>query len=572
MVSSIRGKIVAPFMALVVFVGLIGTAVVMAQLASTTTTQFDGTLLRAGSLASDHLAQLEADRVSEIRAAANTIGVPEAVTAGKVGTLAMLLSPLVANTQPSRLTMTVLDRTGHSLLAIQTGAGAAAPSQRPAESFAGQPEIQAVLAGASDPLGDKYLFERSGADGPTLYWAGPVRAGDALVGAVVIGEPIAAIAAGIRGSGHSDVIFYAANGAVLESTLGGIPAEVPADLVNVTEDSPARRTATIGGHQYGILIATWVMRGRWLGFIGTAINSDGLHAALGQFAFILALVFAALALLVIVVGLDLARRITRPIERLVVAIQAVAAGDLSRRAPPAGKDEIGLLTAAFNTMAGGLEKKTVEIEEAYFGSLEALARAIDARDPYTFEHSARVSAISLEIAQGMAAVPDARKALQRSGLLHDVGKIGVSDRILLKNGPLTDEEWEAIRRHPVIGYDMLKDVAFLKATLDGVRHHHERWDGTGYPDRLRGEAIPLQARIISVADAFDAMTSDRAYRKGFSVQFAVRTIINGAGSQFDPAAVKGFEARIDAIVAMFQRMAHAPMPHAADIHLTEEAA
>ncbi|HYM50047.1 MAG TPA: HD domain-containing phosphohydrolase [Candidatus Limnocylindrales bacterium] len=569
---SIRRKIVLPFIALVLFVGIVGTAVVMTQVARTTTTQFDGTLLRAGSLASDHLAVLEADRLAQLRAAANTLGVPQATLAGNRASLAQLLSPLVANAQPSPLSLTVLDRGGQPILTLQAAADGSVRSITPGVGFASQPEVQSVLHGVSDAQGDKYLFERADAGTPALDWAAPIRLGNTVVGAAVITEPVASVAAGIQGARHNEVAFYSPSGQVLASTLGGMAALSAADLSGLTEENPRRLTQTIGGHQYGVLVAPWIMRGRSLGYLGAAVPADAVQAALAQFAIILALVFGALALLVIVVGLELARRITSPIERLVIAMHAVASGDLGRRAPPAGQDEIGVLTSAFNTMAVELGRKTAEVEDAYFRSLEALARAIDARDPYTFEHSSRVSAISLEIATGMALDADGRKALRRSGLLHDFGKIGVSDGILLKNGPLDEAEWDAIRKHPVIGYEMLKDVAFLKPSLDGIRHHHERWDGTGYPDRLKGEAIPLQARIVGVADAFDAMTSDRAYRKGYSVQFAVRTIHAGSGSQFDPAAVKGFEARLEEILALLSRMGKTPMPHAADIRWTEEAA
>ena len=574
MVFSLRRKIVAPFMALVVFVGVVGTAAVMTQLARTTTTQFDGTLLRAGSLAGDHLALLEAGRVGQLRAAANTLGVPAAVQSGNAAALGVLLSPLVINAGPSPLTFVVMDRTGRAVVEIRGGAAGAAPAvrTRPASDFGNQPGVTAALAGSSDQLGDKYVFEGTGSSGPTLNWVAPIRSGDTPVGALVIIEPIAAIAAGIRGSGHSDVIFYGPDGRVLDATLAGVASLDRADAAMASEEHPLRVSQVVGGHRYGVLVAPWVMRGRALGFIGAAVKADGLYAALGQFALILALIFTLLALLVIVVGLELARRITRPIDRLVTAMRAVEAGDLTRRAPPAGRDEIGLLTTSFNAMAAGLERKTSEVEEAYFSSLEALARAIDARDPYTFEHSSRVAAISLEIAEGLRLAPDGRRALQRSGLLHDVGKIGVQDRILLKNGPLTDEEWAVIRRHPSIGFDMLKDVAFLRESMDGIRHHHERWDGAGYPDGLKGEAIPLQARIVGVADAFDAMTSDRAYRKGFSVEFSVRAVRNGAGSQFDPAAVAAFEARLDAILLLLKDMGRSPMPHAAEIRWKEEAA
>jgi HD-GYP domain-containing protein (c-di-GMP phosphodiesterase class II) len=182
-----------------------------------------------------------------------------------------------------------------------------------------------------------------------------------------------------------------------------------------------------------------------------------------------------------------------------------------------------------------------------------------------------VAAIGLEIAAAMDLPADELIALRRSGLLHDIGKLGVEDHILRKPGPLNDQEWESIRRHPVIGYDMLKDVPFLAPSLAGVRHHHERWDGDGYPDRLEGEAIPLAVRILCVADAFDAITSDRPYRTSFSFQFALQTILQGAGSQFDPAVVKAFQSRADRIIALLKGMGKAPAPHAADIHLERTA-
>ncbi|HET9847523.1 MAG TPA: HD domain-containing phosphohydrolase, partial [Candidatus Dormibacteraeota bacterium] len=130
-----------------------------------------------------------------------------------------------------------------------------------------------------------------------------------------------------------------------------------------------------------------------------------------------------------------------------------------------------------------------------------------------------------------------------------------------------DEEWAAIRRHPVIGYEMLKDVPFLQASLDPIRHHHERWDGDGYPDQLKGNATSPLARIVAVADAFDAMTSDRPYRKGFSFEFAARTIVGEAGKQFDPEVVDAFTKRKAEIFAVLVEMGKKPTPHAANIRL-----
>jgi HD-GYP domain-containing protein (c-di-GMP phosphodiesterase class II) len=136
-----------------------------------------------------------------------------------------------------------------------------------------------------------------------------------------------------------------------------------------------------------------------------------------------------------------------------------------------------------------------------------------------------------------------------------VGKIGISDRILLKPGALTDEEWKEMRRHPVIGYNMLRSTSFLDPSLPIVRHHHERWDGTGYPDGLRGEAIPLPARLFAVVDAYDAITADRPYRRGAPHSAAIETILRDAGTHFDPHMAAAFAEM------MRERLSQRERPH-----------
>src|SRR5436305_5295488 len=166
--------------------------------------------------------------------------------------------------------------------------------------------------------------------------------------------------------------------------------------------------------------------------------------------------------------------------------------------------------------------------------MEALARAIDARYPTTSGHSARVAAVSLEIADAMGLSAKDREALRRASLLHDIGKIGVEDRVLRKPGPLSAAEADDMREHPRIGYDMLKGLRFLQPSLPGVLYHHERWDGAGYPTGLTGTAIPLPVRILAVADVFDALTSDRPYRAGLRFQAAKGAIRMEGGLAFAP--------------------------------------
>jgi putative nucleotidyltransferase with HDIG domain len=191
-----------------------------------------------------------------------------------------------------------------------------------------------------------------------------------------------------------------------------------------------------------------------------------------------------------------------------------------------------------------------ELRETYDGTLEALVSALDARDRETKGHSLRVAKYMMEIAYHMGIEPgtDEWVDMQRGALLHDVGKIGVSDTILHKPGPLTDDEWVDMRKHPKIGHDMLKDIHFLSGAARIVMAHHERFDGKGYPKGLAADEIPLGARIFVLADTFDAMTSDRPYRRALSADVSREEIIKCSGTQFDPRCVQAFLLAFEKVV------------------------
>jgi HD-GYP domain-containing protein (c-di-GMP phosphodiesterase class II) len=181
-----------------------------------------------------------------------------------------------------------------------------------------------------------------------------------------------------------------------------------------------------------------------------------------------------------------------------------------------------------------------EQQALFIGTLRALSAAIDAKDPYTRGHSDRVAYLSGALALALGQGDEAAARVRVAGLVHDIGKIGVPEAILCKAGRLTDEEFEAIKRHPEIGHHILRDIDPLQDVLPGVLHHHERWDGRGYPHRLAGEKIPMIARIIGLADTFDAMSSTRSYRPAMPRESVLREIERGSGSQFDPRIVDAF--------------------------------
>ena len=211
------------------------------------------------------------------------------------------------------------------------------------------------------------------------------------------------------------------------------------------------------------------------------------------------------------------------------------------------KDELGKLTESFNDMSElitdqkkELFKYTQELEEAYISILRVLAMAIDARDSYTLGHSARVALHSLIIGEEIGLKENELEELEIASLFHDVGKLKTPDAILFKSRSLNSTEYDEIRHHPEDGAEILKKVKPLQKYVEPVKHHHEYYNGKGYPDGLDGDGIPLYAAIISIADTYDAMTSTRPYRKALSKEEACKELEKGAGKQFHPDLVKAF--------------------------------
>jgi len=230
----------------------------------------------------------------------------------------------------------------------------------------------------------------------------------------------------------------------------------------------------------------------------------------------------------------LARVLSSPIERFSAAIdQMAAAHDLTKPLPASGSSrELDLLTANFNHLIASVREAESKTEAAYAGAIRALAAALDARDPYTAGHSERVSTLSVAIGRVLRLHDSDIEVLRLGALLHDIGKIGISDSVLRKPGPLTDEEFEAIMEHPAVGARILRTIPFLLPHVDIVELHHERPDGLGYPRGLRGDDIPLLARVVHVADAYDAITTKRAYRDGRSSDDALRELWRCAGTEY----------------------------------------
>lgn len=248
----------------------------------------------------------------------------------------------------------------------------------------------------------------------------------------------------------------------------------------------------------------------------------------------------------------LAIRLARPIGVFAGKARSLATGNFAERVDIKSRNELGQLAQAFNHMASQLERHDQNLREMFIDTTKALAAAIDAKDPYTRGHSQRVAQISLEVAKEMGMSAVEQQKINIAALLHDVGKIGIEDHILKKPSQLTDEEYAVIKQHPRWGAMIMGHISQLKEVVPAIQYHHERLDGTGYPEGRAGDQIPMLARIIAVADTFDAMTTDRLYQKAMDPQFVVSKLHEWKGSRYDPTVV-------DAMTRIFMKIA-APAP------------
>ena len=246
-----------------------------------------------------------------------------------------------------------------------------------------------------------------------------------------------------------------------------------------------------------------------------------------------------------------ARAFSRPVKLLDDAALTIARGKFGEQVDYKANHELGDLVKAFNYMSAQIDafdaenvRLTEELESGYLETIVALANSIDSKDSYTRGHSQRVADLSVDVGRELGLPEKELRNLRYGGILHDIGKIGIVESILLKQTTLTAAEMEVMRDHPVIGDRIIKPVSFLKEIRFAVRNHHERFDGTGYPDRLKGEEIPLVARIVNCADTWDACTSTRPYQRALSDEEALAVVDRLTGTQIDPKVAAAMKAVI----------------------------
>ena len=324
-------------------------------------------------------------------------------------------------------------------------------------------------------------------------------------------------------------------------------AQVQSALAPFTLDRNGKSTPMLGSYA-----TVELDRNTLLGVIAMQDESAAL-ASVGDMrtqTMFVSLIAAALALFI---GFFFADKLTRPVRELANGAQRIAAGDFSQRVKVIGRTELAELGSSFNQMTdqierfvSDLQRSAAENRELFLGTVKALAAAIDGKDPYTRGHSERVSRFSVATAQALGLPLDEIEKIRVSALLHDVGKIGIDDRVLKKPSALDDEEFELMKTDPQKGYKIMSQIPAMKEFLPGMYMHHEMINGQGYPQGLQGEEIPMQARVVSVADTFDAMTTERPYQRAMDLEAALIRLKSFIGTRYDARVVAAFIAACEA--------------------------
>jgi HD-GYP domain-containing protein (c-di-GMP phosphodiesterase class II) len=391
---------------------------------------------------------------------------------------------------------------------------------------------------------------------PALVIGLPVKGeNDRVIGTVVGLVSLRRISEAIREEGKGDVTAFLVdrNGTVLMHSEPSIDVQHPnyshLPIVREFSKAPVRLTQSYRDEQAAgkpALLGTVAPATRdW----GVVVQKPEERAFVSVNRMLRATLFwGSIALgLAVLVAILFASGISRPIRILAEKTREIATGKYQQRVDIKTGNEIGDLAQDFNAMSSAIETSIEQLKKAahenhllFINSIRMLAAAIDAKDPYTRGHSERVARYSIAIGKNLSLNERDMKNLRISALLHDVGKIGIDDRILRKPGALSDDEFEVMKGHPAKGAAIMSGVAQLADCIPGMKYHHEKWSGGGYPDNLEGEAIPMQARIVAIADTFDAMTTNRPYQKAMELSYVVEKIRSFGGTRFDPRVVDAF--------------------------------
>ena len=549
----LRAKITVPF--LILAVGLaIGAAYVITQIVfDTIDERYTNQLIESGKLSSEGMVRQEESLLRSLRLFSHSEGIPEAITENDIAKLQSLSLGIAAN--QGEEVVEFLDKDGQLVLGLRHISGGDAAdyefSNQSDFSYQNVPFINNVLEGKIDDLGDKYSGVVKYGWDDLFYVTGPVydAQGD-FAGAVLVGKPLESLLRQIHDETLAQVTIYTEGGIPISSTFYD-PSELSEELaVSVLENQDIsslkrnlgnRRGLNISNIDYDEILGAWEGRGdEDFGLIGVSLPRTFLVRASNATRLQITGLATLTLILVLMLGVYIASIITRPLRTLVEASAQVAEGDLMVQIEPKGNDEVAILTKSFNNMVSSLNQSKIDLLNAYDSTLEGWSLALELRDQETEGHTRRVTGLTMELANVMGVEGDELINIRRGALLHDIGKMGIPDSILLKPGKLSPEEWVIMRQHPQFAFELMWPIEYLRPAIHIPYSHHEWWNGAGYPRGLLGDEIPISARIFAVVDVWDAMRSERPYRNALPEDEVREYLLNSKGVHFDPRVVEAF--------------------------------
>lgn len=553
----LRVKITLPYLFLAILLAISASFLFSNIIFHTVEERFYNQLGEVGILSSEFLITEENKLLDTLRLLTHTKKVADLIHQNNPEELRNLIFGIAVNQQVDSVEFLNLD--GYPVLSMRHRRGSTIEDYQTTTGgdntvFKSWDFVNNVLNQTTDHLGDKYSGIAETDGGNFFFVSGPVyNESKQLVGVIVVGTRLDDLVGRMYTGVLAQISLYTKDGKVLASSFPFQPDPLQAELAQKTlafqndRKSPLRnienkRGFFISNLAYYEILGPWEARGGSdLGIIGAALQTSFMVKQSPATRFQLSIVIAAAFFLVIMIGLSLAQTITRPLENLVLASQKIASGSLDVQVDVGTRDEIASLAGSFNQMITSLKQSRADIIEAYDRSLEGWAKALELRDKETEGHTQRVADLTVALAERLGIDGTDLDNIRRGAILHDLGKMAIPDNILLKPGPLTEDEWEIMKQHPDYAYEMLKDIHFLETSLEIPLYHHEHWNGTGYPRGLSEEKIPLSARIFAVIDSWDALTNDRPYRKKISPEDALKILEDNASIVYDPNVVSTFK-------------------------------
>ncbi len=557
----IQAKITAPYFFLALLLSVAAAFLITNIVFDTVEERFNNQLGELGQLSSELMVKEEDRLLAVFRLLANSEGLADTLAENNPEKLRLLSFGIVTNERIEAAEF--LDLVGNPVLSMRHRRGNVLEDYDFSTGGDGSVYrvwdfVEKALKNQEDPLGDKFSGFAQADWGNYFYVSGPVYDQEnRFVGMILVGTSLETLAANIHEKSLGQITFYEFSGSPIASSFISMPVPLDNETASrIIEDQDLQRSKirniqdqrdiSVVDINYTEVLAPWEVRGDAdLGILGAALLKNFYVNPTALTRVEIVFLIGVALFVIIMVGINLANLITRPLLGLVKASEAVSGGDLDVHVDFETNDEINVLIKSFNQMIVSLNQSKSDLLQAYDSALFGWSKALELRDKDTEGHTKRVTDMTVALARKIGFTDEDLVNIRRGAILHDIGKMGIPDTILHKTGRLNDEDWAVMRKHPAYAFDMLKDIRFLEPALDIPRYHHENWDGKGYPYGLKGEEIPLSARIFTVVDTWDALRSERPYKSSLSKEESLQILNEDAGRKYDPNIVESFKKFIE---------------------------